>query len=135
MKTITTSDLIKEIEATKTISERQIKLLQRRANAGDKEADFWGDDIQVDEEYSAKLYKTIYNMYKTPTGKVRKNSPIMIEFLEADIIDNYKGERFDFVGLHNNGNRYFDIYIPLYRLYGGEHRMEFYFDGKLNIIG
>lgn len=129
MKTITTNDLIKEIEATKTISERQIKLLQRRANAGDKEADFWGEEIEVDDEYSAKLYKWIYNLYKTPTGKVRKNSPF--GYREIEILDNYEGERFDFVGFHDKGNLRFSSYIPLYSLCG----MDFYFDGKLNIIG
>lgn len=133
MKTILTSDLIKEIEATKTITERQIKLLQRRANAGDKEADFWGDEIEVDEEYSTKLYKWIYNLYKSPTGKIRKNNPF--GYREFEILDNYKGERFDFVGFYDNGNRYRSFFLPLYRLCAGGYSMEFYFDGKLNIVG
>lgn len=50
-----------------------------------------------------------------------------------NILDNYKGERFQFVGFYNNGNRWRDYYIPIYSLCG----MEYYVnsEGSIQIVG
>ncbi len=71
------------------------------------------------------------NLYKTPTGKERKNNPF--GYREKNILDNYKGERFQFVGFYNNGNRWRDYYIPIYSLCG----MEYYVnsEGSIQIVG
>lgn len=43
-----------------------------------------------------------------------------------------KGERFQFVGFYNNGNRWRDYYIPIYSLCG----MEYYVNSEgIQIIG
>lgn len=88
-------------------------------------------EIEVTEEQSAKGYKWLMNLYKTPTGKERKNNPF--GYREMNILDNYKGERFQFVGFYNNGNRWRDYYIPIYSLCG----MEYYVnsEGSIQIVG
>lgn len=49
-----------------------------------------------------------------------------------NILDNYKGERFQFVGFYNDGNRWHDYYTPIYSLCG----MEYYVNSEgIQIIG
>lgn len=128
-----TTDLIKSIEEKGIITEREILLLKRRANNGDRDAaNFYpGSDrvIEVTNEQSEKAFKWLYNLYKTPTGKERKNNPF--GYREMDILDNYKGERFTFVGFYDAGNRFYSYYIPIYELNG----MEYYYNGELHIVG
>lgn len=70
------------------------------------------------------------NLYKTPTGKERKNNPF--GYREMNILDNYKGKRFQFVGFYNDGNRWHDYYTPIYSLCG----MEYYVNSEgIQIIG
>lgn len=87
-------------------------------------------EIDVTPEQSAKGYKWLMNLYKTPTGKERKNNPF--GYREMNILDNYKGERFQFVGFYNDGNRWHDYYTPIYSLCG----MEYYVNSEgIQIIG
>lgn len=128
-----TTDLIKSIEEKGIITEREILLLKRRANNGDRDAaNFYpGYDriIEVTDEQSEKGFKWLYNLYKTPTGKERKNNPFGCR--EMDILDNYNGERFTFVGFYNAVNRYYSLHVPIYKLNG----MVYYYDGELHIVG
>lgn len=128
-----TTDLIKSIEEKGIITEREILLLKRRANNGDRDAaNFYpGCDrvIETTNEQSEKSFKWLYNLYKTPTGKVRENNPF--GYREMDILDNYKGERFTFVGFYDAGNRFYSCYIPIYELNG----MEYYYNRELHIVG
>lgn len=128
-----TTDLIKSIEEKGIITEREILLLKRRANNGDRDAaNFYpGYDriIEVTDEQSEKGFKWLYNLYKTPTGKERKNNPFGCR--EMDILDNYNGERLTFVGFYNEVNRYYSLHVPIYELNG----MVYYYDGELHIVG
>lgn len=128
-----TFDLIKNIEEKGIITEREILLLKRRANNGDIEAaNFYpGCDrgIEVTDEQSEKGFKSLYNLYKTPMGKERKNNPF--GYREMDILDNYNGERFTFVGFYDDSNRFRSYYIPIYEIGG----MEYYYNGELHIVG
>lgn len=126
-------DLIKNIEEKGIITEREILLLKRRANNGDIEAaNFYpGCDrgIEVTDEQSEKGFKSLYNLYKTPMGKERKNNPF--GYREMDILDNYNGERFTFVGFYDDSNRFRSYYIPIYEIGG----MQYYYNGELHIVG
>ena len=128
-----TTDLIKSIEEKGIITEKEILLLKRRANNGDRDAvNFYpGCDrvIEVSDEQSEKGFKLLYNLYKTPMGKERKNNPF--GYREMDILDNYNGERLTFVGFYDNGNRFYPSYIPIYELNG----MEYYYNGEIHIVG
>lgn len=134
MKKLETSQIIENIWANRVITEREVLLLKKRANNDDNEAaNFYpGCDIEIEvtEEQSAKGYKWLMNLYKTPTGKERKNNPF--GYREMNILDNYKGERFQFVGFYNDGNRWHDYYTPIYSLCG----MEYYVNSEgIQIIG
>lgn len=128
-----TTYLIKNIEEKGIITEREILLLKRRANNGDKDAaNFYpGSEkvIEVTDEQSEKGFKWLYNLYKTPAGKERKNNPF--GYREMDILDNYNGERFTFVGFYDDLNRFRSCYIPIYELNG----MEYYYNGEIHIVG
>lgn len=131
MKKLETSQIIENVLSNRVITEREVLLLKRRANNGDDEAaNFYpscGTEIEVTEEQSVKGFAWLMNLYKTPTGKERKNNPF--GYREMNILDNYKGERFQFV---NNGNRWRDYYIPIYSLCG----MEYYVNSEgIQIIG
>lgn len=106
MKKLETSQIIENVLANGAITEREVLLLKKRANNGDNEAaNFYpgcDTEIEVTEEQSAKGFAWLMNLYKTPTGKERKNNPF--GYREMNILDNYKGERFQFVGFYNNGN-------------------------------
>lgn len=117
MKKLETSQIIENVLSNRVITEREILLLKKRANNSDNEAAIFypgcDTEIEVTEEQSAKVFAWLMNLYKTPTEKERKNNPF--GYRE---IDNYKGERFQFVGFYNNGNRWRDYYIPIYSLCG-----------------
>lgn len=134
MKKLETSQIIENIWANRVITEREVLLLKRRANNGDDEAaNFYpgcGAEIEVTEEQSAKGFAWLMDLYKTPTGKERKNNPF--GYREMNILDNYKGERFQFVGFHNEGYRWHDYYFPIYSLCG----MKYYVnsEGGIQIV-
>lgn len=125
----TTSLIISEIESKGFITEKEINLLKRRANAGDKEAaNFW-PCVECTPEQSEKGFAWLRNLYKTPSGKERKNNPF--GYREMNIIDNYNGELIEFKGFYDAGNRYFHKFLPVYDLNG----MEYYVCGEIQIIG
>ena len=70
-----TEKVIEEIKRNGFITERQINLLKNRANRGEF-IDFY--DLQythITPEHTEKGIKYLLNLYKTPTGKIRKNNP------------------------------------------------------------
>ena len=129
MKTRTTQEIINEIESRGMITEREISLLKKRANAGDRDAaNFW-PCVETTPEQSAKGFAWLKNLYKTPRGVERKNNPF--GYREIDIIDNYAGENFTFKGFYDAGRYGFHNYVPVYELGG----MEYYVAGQIQIIG
>lgn len=130
MKT-STKELIVAISERGYITEKEINLLNRRANAGDKDIniiyDF--DRIKLTEEQVSKAMVWLRNLHYTPSGKERVNSPYGYREIVIINSDNVAGY---FVGFYNSGNRNHNIYIPIYAIGG----MEYYvLDGKINIVG
>lgn len=124
-----TSLTIREIETKGFITEKEISLLKRRANAGDKEAaNFW-PCIECTEEQTGKAYKYLKNLYVTPNGKERKNNPF--GYRETNIINSWNGEKAEFKGFYDAGRYGFHNYLPVYD-FGG---MEYYVCGGIQIIG
>ena len=129
-----TKAIINEILLKGEITEKEILLLKKRANHGDKEAAMfypsYDTEILVSEEQSKKGYAWLWNLYKSPTGKERKNNPF--GWREINILEKSANERFTFVGFYNAGNRYVDSYTPIYNLGG----MEYYVSSKgIEIVG
>ena len=129
MKTRTTQEIIAEIESRGMITEREISLLKKRANAGDRDAaNFW-PCVETTPEQSAKGFAWLKNLYKSPRGVERKNNPF--GYREMDILDNYAGENFTFKGFYDAGRYGFHNYVPVYEVGG----MEYYICGGIQIIG
>lgn len=131
MKKQETSELIAMIEKNGVISEKEINLLKRRANAGDKEAaNFW-PCVPVTNEQSEKGYKWLKNLYKTPRGVERKSNPF--GYREMNILDTWDidTDRATFQGLYDAGHYGLHNYVPVYE-FGG---MEYYVCGGIQIIG
>lgn len=124
-----TSLIISEIENKGFITEKEINLLKRRANAGDREAAHFWPYVECTPEQSEKGFAWLKNLYKTPNGKERKNNPF--GYREMDIIDNYNGDRVKFEGFYDAGSYGFHNYVPVYNLNG----MEYYVCGGIQIIG
>lgn len=124
-----TSLIISEIETKGFITEKEISLLKRRANAGDKEAaNFW-PCVECTPEQSEKAYKWLKNLYVTPNGKERKNNPF--GYREMNIINTWNGEKAEFKGFYDAGRYGFHNYVPVYYLNG----MVYYVCGGIHIVG
>lgn len=127
-----TNEIIEKIANTGIIEEREINLLKRRANNGEDISALYDidKDIEVTPEQSAKGFAWLWNLYKTPSGKERKNNPF--GYREIAILENYKGENFTFKGFYDVGNGYFHFNVPIYEIGG----MEYYVSGgQIHIIG
>lgn len=132
-KKTTTSELIKSIEKRGIIEEREILLLKKRANAGDKEAARWcPENIRVTEEQTAKGLTWLINKWKTPRGIERKNNPF--GYREEDILENF--DHFELAGFYNASN-YRAFYVPLYDVCAkdGRHFEYYVWGGEVQIVG
>lgn len=131
MKKQETSEIFANIEKNGVITEKEINLLKRRANAGDKEAaNFW-PCIELTAEQSERAYKWLMNQYKTPRGVERKNNPF--GYREINILESWdvENDRATFQGFYNAGRYGFHNYVPCYE-FGG---MKYYVCGGIQIIG
>ncbi len=135
MKLITT-----EVLKQKTLTESEIKLLCKRANAeatreATREAlsDFEGSEITPEQE--SKGLAWLINQYKTPRGVERKNNPFGYREIEA--IEKFS--HFTFDGLYDAGNAYISFFVPIYTVHGSiDSGTSFQYvlsGGKINIIG
>jgi hypothetical protein len=123
------------------ITENQINLIKRRLNSGKDDSEL--DDLveyiidnspKLSNEQNKKGYEFLMNLWKSPTGKERKNSPF--GYREQSVLENF--EYFELAG-------FYTIYgigsIPVYNVIGKSSNTSFsgsfkyYYDGKVNIIG
>jgi len=128
---------IKEFDKP-VLTEREVNLLMRRINAGKiKPSDlskikriYDGEGIPLTPEQSEKGRRYLYNLWKTPRGKERKNNPF--GYREEDIIDNLREIRLRDV-YSERGN----FYVPLYEAISKQgNSMEYYVSGgKISIVG
>jgi hypothetical protein len=128
-----TKDLIKKIARSGVITEKEINLLKRRANAGEKMnlSPIYDNEIELTAEQNKKGYDFLIKQWKTPKGKERKNNPFA--YREQKALETFQKIYFD--ELYNTGNMYIDFYLPLYTVVGENSAFQYYYDGKVNIIG
>lgn len=128
-----TSQIIEKALKTGIIPESEILLLKRRKNNGEKfdESFSWDNEIKCDEDQNKKGISFLKNEWKTQNGKERKNSPF--GYREKDVLENFT--HFEFLGFYDNGNWSHSYYIPVYRCCSSTGSFEYYYDGKVQIIG
>lgn len=137
MKPITNDQIFENVRQNCYISEREINLLKNRSN---KEGhDLFNYDLidEVGEGYGVPV---------TPEqgarglhwlqGLIKRNgepkSGQNLGYREIEIIKNATKDDFSFVGFYDAGNRYFSVFVPIYRC----DAMEYYvFDGKIQVVG
>lgn len=131
MKT-TTKELIAAIAKRGVITEQEINLLKRRANAGDKDVSgiYDIDYLPITKEQTDKAVKWLRSLHYTPAGKVRKNSPY--GYREIYIINSEEHEM-EFRGFYDaTRNKYSRNNVPMYVCDGMEYYVS---NGEINIIG
>lgn len=125
-----------EIAASGTITEQEIRTIRGRMNAGrfsrqDYDILFAGGMLELTEEQTAKGLAWLLNLWKSPTGKERKNNPF--GYREQEYLTEYQksGERAALVDFYDAGRYGFKNMIPVYN-YGFEYYAN---GGSVSIIG
>lgn len=90
-----------------------------------------GKELELTPEQNKKGFDFLQNQRTSPTGKERKNNPF--GYREEAILDNFS--HFTLGSFYDAGNAYRSFYLPLYYCYGNETSFEYYYNGKVNIIG
>lgn len=106
---------IEQIANAGTITENEIRTICRRLNAGTMKVNelepIWNaGGVDVTPEQSAKGYKWLLNLWKSPTGKERKNNPY--GWREQDILEHYDGCKF--FDVYDLGRYGWHSYTPCY---------------------
>lgn len=111
----TNETIFEEIKATGIISEKQISLLKRRSNAGQK--DIFDYDlldslpVRITPEQGEKGLAWLKRFIKKGVYGYR----------ELEILETAKPEDFEFNGFYDAGNAYFHHYVPIFYLNGMEY--------------
>lgn len=121
-----------EILDAKTISFKNVKLLIRRMNNGEKIdlQNVWDNPKPLEDPKQGIEY--LLNQWKTPNGKERTNNPF--GYREQEILENFEG--FEFAGTYDAGNRNHSFYVPLWNVCGNDNCFQYYMSGgKIHIVG
>lgn len=129
-----TAELLQQIETANQITEAQILLLKNRMNKGESiDVSFiWDGEIMLTPEQNKKGIDFLRNLWKTPKGVERKNSPF--GYREEQVLETFT--HFELRGFHDV-SRYGQnpFYLPLYVCCGESGSFEYYYNGTCNIIG
>lgn len=126
-----------DIIAKGTIQESELISLNSFYNKGKDNQEFidglmYGDEVnelELSADQNNKGYDFLMGLRFTPTGKDRQNSPY--GYREEAILDNFS--HFTFCGFYSERGTY---YIRMYNCYSKDgNSFEYYYNGKMNIIG
>ena len=137
MKPITNETIFENVQSNGYISGREINLLKNRSNKEghdlfnydlvDEVGDGYG--VPVTPEQGAKGLHWLQGLIKR-NGEPKAGQNL--GYREIEIIKNATPDDFSFVGFYDAGNRYFSVFVPLYRC----DAMEYYvLGGKIQVIG
>ena len=129
---------LKGITDGEPIKERQIVLLKNRWSKGvrDKETTEAMDyvnsnEVMITPEQTKKGLAFLKNLWKTPSGRERKNNPF--GFREQKALETF--EYFTLDGFTNitTGSSWagYDWYVPIYSVHGDTGYFQYYYDGKV----
>lgn len=126
---------LEDIKKKGTITEKEILLIKRRLNEGTYKTEDMNDfyDLELTQEQNTKGFNWLFDKWKSPTGKERKDNPY--GYREEETLRTFKKLKFQgFTDISNYGE--FKNYVPLYRAEGVEENFEYYVQGgKVNITG
>lgn len=125
-KTIDTRKRVSGILSAGVISEKDLNLLKSRLNRGlckyeDIEPLFL-DYVTLSDDQTAKGVNWLRDLYKSPSGKVRKNNPFGAR--EIDVLEG-ESVKIDLCGFYDAGRYGCHNYIPNYCVYGENGSFEY----------
>lgn len=126
-----------EIVAQTFLTEKEINLLTRRANASETRSETLDalnkfESWKITPEQAQKGLSWLLNQRKTPRGVERKNNPF--GYRESDVLDSF--QYFTFDGLYDAGNSHHSWYAPIYSVHGKEGSFQYVIKGGgISIIG
>lgn len=88
--------------------------------------------LNISADQTKKGFDFLMNQWKTTKGKERINNPF--GYREQGILEKFHS--FTLSGFYDN-SRYGanPFYLPIYSVIGNDTRFEYYYNGKVNIIG
>lgn len=137
MKPTTNETIFENVRKSGYISEREINLLKNRSNKEghdlfnydlvDEVGEGYG--VPVTPEQGAKGLRWLQSLIKR-NGEPKSGQNL--GYREIEIIKNATPDDFSFVGFYDGGNKYFSVFVPVYRC----DAMEYYVGGgKIQVIG
>lgn len=92
----------------------------------------WEDELLLSISQNQKGIQFLLNEWKTPRGQERKNNPF--GYREQEILKNVND--ITLKSLYDAGNMYVKNYLPLYSCNDKDgNSFEYYYNGKINIVG
>jgi hypothetical protein len=128
-----------EVFEDNVITEKEINLIKTRLNNGreDQRTEdvvqyIWDNSPKLTGDQNEKGIKFLRNLWKSPTGKERSSNPF--GYREQEALETF--EYFELAGFHDI-SRYGQskFYVPLYNVIGNDVSFQYYYDGKVNIVG
>ena len=137
MKPTTNETIFENVRQNCCISEREINFLKNRSNKEGR--DLFNYDLldEVGEEYGVPVTpeqgaKALHWLQSLIKRNGEPKSGQNLGFREIEIIKNATKDDFSFVGFYDAANRYFSVFVPVYRC----GAMEYYvLDGKIQVVG
>lgn len=127
MKTRTSQEILDNAYNMGVISEKDILLLKRRLNNGEKIRII--NELKVSKEQKEKGLKWLRNLYISPTGKERKNNPFCWREIDILICPDEKLDAY-LIGYCNIGSVYRKQWVPIYEYTNGEKSFSYYLNEK-----
>jgi len=132
-------DLLNKVKSEKKITEQEINLIKNRMNNNRTDAEIneliqwiWDNKPELTSEQNTKGLNFLKNLWKTPKGAERKNSPY--GYREEGALDKFS--HFELAGFYDisrfAGRKF---YVPIYNVIGKDTSFQYYYDGKVHIIG
>lgn len=90
------------------------------------------DGLTLSDSQNKKGIDFLLNQWKTPTGKERLNNPF--GYREQNVLEGFT--HFTLSSFYD-ASRYGQAayYLPIYHCFGNDSCFEYYYNGKVNIIG
>lgn len=127
------NDLVLNASKIGFITEKEINLLKKRINSGEKiyMNPIYNSEIILDNNQSAKGLSFLINLWKTKKGNERKSNPF--GYREESVLENFS--KFIFKGFYNVSSCN-NFYVPIYQCCSETGSFEYYYyRGEINIIG
>jgi len=129
----------KNIMENNIITEKEVNLIKMRMNnnrvdeSTQEVIDYiWDNSPELTPDQNKKGIDFLRNLWKSPTGKERTNSPF--GYREEQALDTF--EYFELRGFYDAGNYNNKFYVPLYTCVGADSSFEYaFYNGKVNILG